>query len=361
MSHKHQHSRIRKIAKKSRPGSAPGEIIVAQNIPAKVSYISYSHEHFENGRISEFSDIDKIIQKTSTVNWLSCVGLDDAELFTFLSRRYTFHKLALEDTHSSHQRPKVDFYDEHTFIILNPPPVEGSTSHDAISLFLYKNNLVNFIDKQEHFFAPVMERISRRNAPIRVMPVTYLVYAIIDFVVDLYFPCLEYYGQKIDEYENSIITIQEQAPLEMMHKTRSELKELRSRVWAHRELISKLMRQPESSFQDIAAYLKDCYDHTVEQLELIDTYREACSNLIELSYSTATYKLNEIMKVLTIIASIFMPLAFITGIYGMNFHGEASPWNMPELRWYYGYPFALSLMILTIIGFILYLKRKKWI
>ena len=172
---------------------------------------------------------------------------------------------------------------------------------------------------------------------------------------------LEHFADHLDFIEESLLNSSEEISVNKIHEVKSELMLLRRIIWAHREMVYSLVRdQPKQFDQDTMVYIRDCYDHTLQQLDLVETYRDVGSGLMDLSFSTSNKKSADIMKVLTIVASIFIPLTFIAGIYGMNFNVQSSPWNMPELNWYFGYPFALGLMTVVAIGLLVYFKIKKW-
>ncbi|MFW6079520.1 MAG: magnesium/cobalt transporter CorA, partial [Gemmatimonadota bacterium] len=188
-----------------------------------------------------------------------------------------------------------------------------------------------------------------------------LAYAIIDAVVDHYFPVLERYGERLEAVEDRVVVEPERELITAIHTIKRELMALRRGIWPLREAVNVLLREPlEPVSEGTRLYLRDCYDHTIQVIDLIETYRELASGLLDVYLSSASNRLNDVMRVLTVIATIFIPLTFIAGVYGANFNPEASPLNMPELNWYWGYPFMLGLMLAVAAGLVIYFRRRGW-
>ena len=204
-------------------------------------------------------------------------------------------------------------------------------------------------------------RLGRSGGLFRTRGVDYLLYALIDLIIDEGLPLLERVGEEVEMLEEQLIGRPQRERLVRVHQIKRELLLLRRTLWPQREVVSSLLREdlrlitPETRL-----YFRDCYDHTIQILDLIETYRDMTASLLDMYLSSVSNHLNEIMRVLTVISTLFMPLTFIAGVYGMNFHNPASPWAMPELRWYYGYPLVLALMIATAIGMLIFFKRRKW-
>jgi magnesium transporter len=223
------------------------------------------------------------------------------------------------------------------------------------------NFVVTFQEKPGDCFGNVRQRLRAGKGLLRKSGPDYLAYALLDAVVDGYFPVLEVYGERLEHLEDQIVADMPADCLLRIHDLRRDLLTLRRAVWPLREAINTLLRDAETIQKETRLYLNDCYDHTVQIMDLVETYREIASGLMEVYLSSMGNRLNEVMKMLTIIATIFIPLTFIAGIYGMNFDTEASPWNMPELEWAYGYP-ACLLFMATIAGILLaYFRRRGWI
>jgi len=208
----------------------------------------------------------------------------------------------------------------------------------------------------------VRKRLRNQRGLVRRQGADYLAYALLDAVIDSYFPVLEAYGERLDDLEAEISEHPGPVTVARIQQTKHDLQALRRTIWPQRDTLNVLIRDATPLISDeTRVFLRDCYDHSIYIMELVETYHEVAAGLIELYMSSVGHRMNEIMKVLTVIATIFIPLTFIAGIYGMNFNPAASPWNMPELNWYLGYPFALGLMVVVVLGMLFYFRRRRWI
>jgi magnesium transporter len=233
---------------------------------------------------------------------------------------------------------------------------------EQVSMFIGADYVITFQERQGDCFDPVRERLRRQKGRIRQSGADYLAYALIDAVIDAYFPVLENYGEELETLEDAVISAPRPEVIAQLHDLKRDLLALRRAIWPHREMINALIRDETELFAaPTRIFLRDCYDHAVQLLDVVETYREIASGLVDVYLSSMSARLNDIMKVLTIIATIFIPLNFIASLYGMNFDTEASPWNMPELGWSFGYPFALLLMLLSAIALVWLFTRRHWI
>jgi magnesium transporter len=238
----------------------------------------------------------------------------------------------------------------------------GMLDTEQTTLFLAENALITFQEKPGDCFEPVRARLRQKRGQIRARKADYLAYSLLDAVTDAYFPVLEKYGERIEDLESQVIARPNPDLTTDIHRLKRDLLTLRRAVWPQREMINALARDTTPFIgEQTRVYLRDCYDHTVQLMDMVETYREIATSLTDIHLSGINTRLNEIMKVLTIIATIFIPLTFITGLYGMNFQSEKSPLNMPELSWYWGYPYALTLMAAVAGGLVIYFIRKGWI
>ncbi len=351
-----------KIRRRHKPGSSPG-LVVAPSVDGSsiINIFAYGSEGFVEKSGVALSEIAELRKKYPIV-WIDVEGLGNAELIVGLGKMFSLHHLALEDVVNTHQRPKVDDYGDHLFLIARMLEQGASIDTEQVSMFLGAGYVVSFQPHQADCFDPVRKRIREAKGSIRSSGADYLCYALIDAIIDDYFPVLEAYGELLEDLEDSVVREPDSEHVSELHDMKRELLMFRRAVWPHREMINGLIRdEHELISSGTRPFLRDCYDHTIQLMDIIETYREVASSLIDVYMSSVSVKQNEVMQTLTIVATIFMPLSFITGLYGMNFDRKVSPWNMPELGWYFGYPFALLLMLVCAGGLAWYSMRKGWL
>ena len=272
------------------------------------------------------------------------------------------HHLAVEDALMGHQRPKVEPFDDHLFIVSRMPVSTEEVQTEQLALFLGRNFVLTFQERHGDQFEPVRERVRRDGSRIRKAGADYLAYSLLDAIIDAYFPLLEKYGEYVEALEGNITARPAEMEIGRIHDVKRDLLSLRRTLWPLRETANALMRDDTSFFTErTRTYLRDSYDHTVQLMDALETYREVAFGLMELYLAVLGMRMNEIMKLLTIIATIFIPLGFVASLYGMNFDGSRSPWNMPELSWYFGYPFALTIMALIGVVLLVYFRIKGWL
>jgi magnesium transporter len=295
------------------------------------------------------------------VTWINVTGLGDLSVITRLGEVFNLHRLALEDVINVHQRPKVEQYKDYIFIVIRLVRDAEKYASQQVSLFLGKNFVLSFQEQAGNCFEPVLDRIRAGTGRMRTAGPDHLIYALIDAVIDCYFPVLERYGETVENLEDAIVTQPESRLLGQIHEMRHGLLMLRRVAWPLREAMSILYREPIPIIdEEERLYLRDCYDHMVQIIDLLENYRDVTSGLMEVYLTSISNRTNEIMKVLTIITAVLVPLTLIAGIYGMNFHTDVSPWNMPELKWTWGYPFSLGLMVLVALAMLLFFRIKGW-
>jgi magnesium transporter len=275
---------------------------------------------------------------------------------------FSLHELVVDDIVNVHQRSKVEEYEEHLFVVTRMLIDKNEVETEQLSLFLGKNFVLTFREVPKDCLDPVREKIRRGRGRIRQERADYLMYAIIDAVVDSYFPLLASIANRIDEMEDNVLEkFEEDTPSEM-YQIRRDVLSLRRAIWPARELLNTLIRDTIPLMSDTTRlYLRDCHDHSIRIIDLLEMYREVCSALMEVHYTRASNRLNEVMKSLTLITTLFIPPTLIAGIYGMNFNSRKSPFNMPELEMYYGYPFAIVLMIAVTLAVLVFLNYKGWL
>lgn len=353
------------------PGESPGLLRPREEVGNRrpvITLIEYDRAHLEERTIANTEELLPHLDN-QRVTWINIDGLGDIDVLRALGSRFNLHPLALEDVLATGQRPKVEQYDDYLFIIvqmlyLNDPK---QMCGEQVSMFLGKHFLITLQEEADFdVFEPVRARIRTGKGSIRKLGPDYLAYALLDSIVDHYYPVLETVGIAIDLIEDTLVDAPIQSPVRDLHQHKRTLTQIRRFIWPVRDLINSLMHE-ETGLVNKATkvYLRDCYDHTVQLMDLVESYRDVLSGLMELYLSSVGIRTNEIMRVLTVISSIFIPLTFIAGVYGMNFahetDGKKLPWNMPELYQPWGYAGCLFFMILVSIFQIIYFKKRRWL
>ncbi|HSR71864.1 MAG TPA: magnesium/cobalt transporter CorA [Kiloniellales bacterium] len=352
----------RRRRRRAPPGSTPGTLIADPDAQRpRVRIIGYGPDDLEERTIERIEEIEPLIGRWP-VTWVNVEGLADLDLIRGLGALFGLHRLALEDVVNVHQRAKVEEYEDHLFIVTRMVEANAAPETEQMTLFLDERCLLTFQERHGDGFDPIRERIRGHRGQIRSMGPDYLAYALLDAVIDGYFPVLEAYGEELEEIEDAVMSAPESAQVGEIHGLKRDLLSLRRAVWPQREMIHGLGRDGLRYVSDqTRIYLRDCYDHTVQLIDVLETYREIASGLVDIYLSSVSARMNEVMKVLTIIATIFIPLGFVASVYGMNFDPDVSPWNMPELRWAFGYPMALGIMTLVALGLLAYFRAKGWL
>lgn len=294
--------------------------------------------------------------------WVHVEGRPTGDQLQELGAAFRMHPLVMEDVLNTGQRPKIEAFEDQMFIIMSLPLIEaGLVSVHQVSLVLGKTSLVSFCETGMAPFEPIVKRLQDRESRLRSREVDFLLYSLLDVVIDQGFPLLEEFGFQLEEIEEQILKSPEGETLEKIHTIKRELILLRRMLWPQREVINQLLRGDQKLVQeDTLVYLRDCYDHTVHVMDLLETYRDMSASMLEIYLSSVSNRMNDVMRVLTVIATIFIPLTFIAGIYGMNFDRSAGPSNMPELGWPYGYLTIWAVMIAIVVGMLLFFRRKGW-
>lgn len=350
--------------KYSRPGSAPGEIApkYETTAPALLSVMDFSEQELVEEKDADVQACRRYLASPN-LTWLHVQGYPSMDLLHALGEAYDLHPLALEDVVTAGQRTKAESYDDQYFLVMNLPIETESGFHaEQISFFLGERYVVSVHHGEKDILEPVRQRL-RAEPPrrIRKQGPDYLLYALLDAAVDHAFPLLEILGEKIEFLEESVFEDPTRETLDMIHSIRRNLVLLRRILWPQREMLNTLVRDEHILIQEpTKVFLRDCYDHTIQIMDLVESYREMASSLLDVYLSSVSNRMNEVMKVLTIIATIFIPLSFVAGLYGMNFDTKVSPWNMPELSAYYGYPVLWLVMISIVVTMVVFFKRNDW-
>jgi magnesium transporter len=295
--------------------------------------------------------------------WVDVIGLGTEDKLRAIADIFKIHPLALEDVVHVHQRSKVDAYENGLYIVVRIPDPSHEHICEQFSLFLGKNFLVTFQERAGDCFDLVRSGLQLKESAARkgVHP-DYLAYRLIDAAVDAYFPLIQGIGDRLDQLDDPEAVSHTRQAFSELHVVRRELLMLRRAVWPLRDAIS-ILRSEMTPFvtDETRLYLRDCYDHTVQLIDLLESYRDIAGDVRDYYLSTISNRMNEIMKTLTVIATIFLPLSFIASVYGMNFNTAISKWNMPELNWRYGYFCVLGFMLLVTVGMLWWFKRKGWL
>jgi magnesium transporter len=340
------------------PGTAPGTL----RAPDPSAVIDYGPDHFDEREIESVEELAPY-RDTPTVTWINVEGLNDIPFLEGLGKLFELHPLALEDVLNCGQRPKLEDYGSYHFLVMKSlRQGDDGLEIEQISFFLSGNYVITLQEIPGDSFEQVRERIRQnKSGQIRKLGSDYLLYALIDALMDEFFPVLESYGERIEELEDEVVAKAAPETLQGVHRVKRDLLGLRRIAWPEREVINSLQREEAHLIRpETRVFLRDSYDHAIQVIDMIETYRDLAAGLLDVYLSSASNRLNEVMKVLTIISTIFIPLNFIAGVYGMNFDRQASPLNMPELGWYYGYPAVLGVMLFAGGMMALYFKRKGW-
>jgi magnesium transporter len=347
------------------PGSIPGTLNIEDDAEiTNIVLIDYSSDRAHQ-TINLTPEACAEHMTTESVSWVDVKGLGSEKILQRLGSVFGLHPLVLEDIVNVPQRPKVEDYPQQLVIITQmvvSKPSGTGFSLEQVSLVVGKNYLLTVQEYPEKdCFLPVRRRIKFNKGSIRNMGADYLAYALWDAIIDGFFPVLEIYGEKIEDLEDEVIFNPSNQSLAKVYQIKRELLALRRAIWPQRNALNTLIRDGSSVIDpEILVFLRDCYDHAVQIIDIIETYRELASSLTDIYLSAISNKMNEVMKLLTVISSIFIPLTFIAGIYGMNFDPDISPFNMPELEWYWGYLFCWAIMLATAGGLIYFFWRRGW-
>jgi len=346
--------------KAHKAGMPPGSVVYVGEEPlepARITVIDYGPDHYEEREIDELSEVDGYRDR-ETVTWINVDGVHETELVEELGARYSLHPLLMEDVVSTGQRPKMEEYEGHLFMVLQMLVAEddGAVRAEQVSLVLGPGWVVSFQERRGDVFDALRARLRTGKSRARRAGSDYLAYRLIDAIVDNYFVILEQMGDALEDLEEAVIEEPDRETLGEVYEMKRELLFVRRAAWPVRELVNSLQRAESDLVSDeTTPYLRDVYDHVVQVIDTTETYRDLVSGLVDLYMSGVSNRMNEVMKVLTVIATIFIPITFVAGIYGMNFQ-----W-MPELGWRWGYPAVLGLMALMTVGMLAYFRRRDWL
>jgi magnesium transporter len=325
------------------------------HIPKSIHLFHYAADALEETDVAFVEDIAPYIDKPG-VTWVNVDGLGNPDIILEMGKVFGLHPLALEDVLSARQRPKVDDYGTSLYIVIRMLRYEDELQTEQVSLFLGPNFLVTFFERPGDCLEPVRERLRKGVNPLRREGADCLMHAVVDAIVDNYFPFLERLGELVEDMETEVLARPSRSTLARVHDIRRDLLDVRRCTWPLRDAVSSLLRDENPLVgKATQLYLRDCCDHVVFVIDVLEAYRELIGQIMEVYVSTVNTRLNEVIKVLTVVATIFIPLTFIASLYGMNFK-----W-MPELNWPWGYPAVWGVMILVTVGMLLFFRHKGWL
>ncbi len=355
------------------PGTAPAtltpHLVDGKGSKPAIQVIEYDRDHLQEHDVTDLVELAEHFDSRK-VTWINIDGLGDVEALTFLGQRFNLHPLALEDVLNTGQRPKVETGEDYVFIVAQMvyQDQEKTICGEQVSIFFGKNFLITVQEEGKYdVFDPVRERLRTGRGEIRKSKADYLAYALLDSIIDHYYPVLEEIGNSIEELEDDLIERPSREMVLALHEYKRSLTQMRRYVWPLRDVVNGLLHDPSGYITSpTKIYLRDCYDHTVQLMDHVESYKELTSGLMELYHSSVGLRTNEVMRVLTVITSIFIPLTFIAGVYGMNFapataDGKKLPLNMPELYLPHGYIDVMVVMAVIAIIQLLIFKKMKWL
>ncbi len=335
------------------PGTVPGFLQVPEEArPTTMHVLGYGPDGHEETDIEHIEQVDPFLARFPTT-WLIVEGYADEATLVSLSAHFRLHRLILEDVVNGSQRAKFEPYPDHCFLVARIP-VSNNGRTRQVNFILTENCLIMLIDRSSVWYEPVRDRVVNRIGRIHEDGPDYLLYAILDTIIDSYYPTIESLGERLEKIETEVLRRPSSGAVHRIHGTKRTLLRLRRSIWPHREMVNSLLRDSDFLDEETQLHMRDCYDHLVRLAELIETLREVCTDLMNTYLSSLSNRMNEVMKFLTIIATIFIPLSFIAGLYGMNFQ------NMPELGWSFGYPMIIGTMLGVAGIMMVFFWRKGW-
>lgn len=345
----------------SKTGLPPGSpVYIGDKVPmgTRIRVIDYGENHFEQKEVTNIKDILKY-KTSNTVTWINFDGIHNPELMETVGKEFGLHPLVVEDILNTDQRAKIDDYEDYIYLVLrmfyNIRGIEEVHS-EQISIIIGEKFVLSFQESEGDIFDILRDRLKFNKGKVRKMGGDYLAYCLVDLIVDNYFSIVEKIGEDMESIEDSLADDPNPNTLQRLHGIKQRMIFLRKSVWPLREAVSKFQRlENELIIPDTKVYMRDVYDHTIQIIDTIESYRDTTSSMIDIYLSSISYKMNEIMKVLTIISTIFIPLTFIVGVYGTNFH------FFPEITWRYGYFMMWGVMAAIAVGMLYYFRKKKWI
>lgn len=351
-----------RAGRRAPPGAAPGTLVVDEDAPPpEIVQTVFSADRIEERSLQDPDDLRGDVPDGS-IDWIHVTGLGDAVVLQRLAEQFGLHQLVIEDVVNVSQSAKVEEYEDSLFVVLRLPRDRSGERTDQLSLFVAGDRLVSFAERPAPVLEPIRRRLRAGRRRIRSSGPGYLAYALIDAVIDSYLPFVEGYGEELERVEDEIVEGRRSDAIGRIHEVRRELLGMQRIVTSMRDAVQTLQRIDTPVIEESTRiFLRDCLDHATHLRDLVTSYRELGTGLMDLHLSLLSQRMNDVMRVLTVIATIFIPLTFVAGIYGMNFTHDTSPWAMPELRWYWGYPAVLAVMGAAALALVGYFRWKRWL
>ena len=350
------------IARKA--GMVPGTVVHVGDMdrhPVRITLIEYDPERFAEREIADASECAER-KGGKEICWINVEGVHDLRVIEQLGEHFGLHPLLLEDVANTEQRPKLEDYGEHLYIVLRmlyeqPGPDDAvEIDSEQVSLIFGAEWVITFLEDPGDVFDPVRRRLRENRGRVRKLGADYLAYALIDVIVDNYFAVLERFGDLAEDLEQDAMTEPDSQTMQAIQEMKRAMVQVRRVIWPLRDVLSTMLRGESRLIRkSTLVYLRDAYDHVVRVVDIVETYRELIGGLMDIYLTSVSNRMNEVMKVLTVIATIFIPLTFIAGVYGMNFD------NIPELHWSYGYWYVWAIMLVVGVIMLFYFRRKKWL
>lgn len=340
-------------------GQTPGKLVYTGHKTTddvEVEVFSYDAETLDESRTNSFEK-GISVHKEDRVNWVNVIGLHDIDIISKVGEKFKLHKLLLEDVLNIDQRPKSEDFGNHIFFTIKMfhQQTDAGIEYEHVSFVLCDNTIISFQEKPKDMFDLIRDRLRSSYGTMRSRKADYLFYRLIDTIVDNYYLVLDNFAERIEQLEEEVLDDPTVKTLQSLQHIRKELIYLRRSVYPLRESINAIVKSESKLFDnETEKYFRDIYDHTIHVIESLETYRDLLGGIMDLYMTSVSNRMNEIMKVLTIMSAIFIPITFIAGIYGMNFE------HMPELKNEWSYPLVWVLIIAVVVGMLLYFKRKKW-
>jgi len=348
----------------SAPGTPPGHLessVSASSAPPRIKLISYSAGELAEKTLRNIEEA-WAEENSERITWLDIAGIPDCDLLKALGKHYGFHDLALEDVFTGAQRSKLEDYKDYLFLVIYAITYENNPSAHQVSMFLKSNTVITLEENGSELLEPIRERLRHSIGTLRQGSSDYLAYSICDILVDQFFPVVEKLSARIDLIEDAITDRPNRSLAVDIHQLNREFFMLGHIAWDTREMLDSAYQEaPGQMSSETHFHLRDINDHLIQIINMIETYRGIATSLLDVYLSSVSNQMNSVMKTLTIVATIFIPLTFIVGVYGMNFNTAAGPWNMPELNWAYGYPACWAVMLGIVLVMLWFMYRKDWL